>query len=121
MAALSSWRDAIEDYRISRDKVLDINMVAKHKIDAAEESVGELNMMDNPPGLPPGLEQGIIDYVNNGIANGITTATAQMNLDMQQLAKRLDDNASGHFKSLQTQITDLHEMRKLMAPKPRNI
>ena len=26
---------------------------------------------------------------------------------MQHLAQRLDDNAAGHYKSLQTQITDL--------------
>ena len=94
---------------VDKNMVYDINMVAKHKTTATtnNESLGEINMMDNPPGLPPGLEQGIIDYINNGIANGITNATAQMNIDMQTLAKRLDDNASGHFKSLQTQITDL--------------
>ena len=44
---------------------------------------------------------------NNGIANGIINATAQVNNDMQTLAKRLDDNAAGHFQSLQSQITEL--------------
>ena len=65
--------------------------------------------MDNPPqiGIPPGFEQGITDYINNVISSGITNATTQMNNDMQQLAQRLDDNAAGHFKSLQKQITDL--------------
>ena len=65
-------------------------MVAKHKGPAApldnSESLGEINMMtDPPPGLPPGLEQGIMDYINNGIA----AAGAQMNIDMQTLAKQL--------------------------------
>ena len=32
-----------------------------------------------------------------------------MNIDMQTLAKQLDDNASGHFKSWQTQTTDLDD------------
>ena len=81
-----------------------INMVAKpgHNPESANkesESLGELNMMDNPPniGIPPGFEQGIIDYINNVIANGIVNATNQMNTDMQQLAQRLDDNAAGHM------------------------
>ena len=69
------------------------NMVAKHN--DPTESLGEINMMDNPPGIgiPPGFEQGIIDYINNVITNGIANATTQMNNDMQQLAQILDDNA----------------------------
>ena len=108
--ALSSFNRSLELYRNTVS--YNINMVAKPNDDTAyenKESLGELNTMDNPPqiGIPPGFEQGIIDYINNAISNGIANANTQMNNDMQQLAQRLDDNAAGHFKSLQTQITDL--------------
>ena len=105
--ALSAYVETLRLYRNMNDNMVYANnMVAKLDKDPTE-SLGEINMMDNPPGLPPGLEQGITDYINNGIANGIINATAQMNNDMQTLAQRLDDNAAGHFQSLQSQITDL--------------
>ena len=44
MTALASWISAIEDYRITRNKVLDINMVAKHNdpTDKPIESLAEI-------------------------------------------------------------------------------
>ena len=57
--ALASYKEALRLYRhmLHDNMSYNANMVAKHSdhtTDTHKETLGELNMMDNPPGLPQG-------------------------------------------------------------------